>query len=122
MAPMKMTSISISNINMANYSNHRVRKVKQLLNLNGQNKIKNAKRIMYVNLNVFCTIFRCDLSIVHGGRDYIKTAKCSAAEISAANIHKKFLKQREKTLANFKNVGNKKYVIAATANHKRPSR
>jgi len=31
---------------MANYSNHRVRKVKQLLNLNGQNKIKNAKRIM----------------------------------------------------------------------------
>jgi len=28
------------------YSNHRVRKVKQLLNLNGQNTIKNAKRIV----------------------------------------------------------------------------
>ena len=43
---MKMTSISVSNVNMANNSNHRVQKVKQLLNLNGQNKIKNAKRIM----------------------------------------------------------------------------
>jgi len=31
---------------MTNYSNHRVRKVKQLLNLNDQNTIKNAKRIM----------------------------------------------------------------------------
>ena len=43
---MKMTSISVSNINMANYSNHRVRKVKQLLNVNGQNTIKNAKLVM----------------------------------------------------------------------------
>src|SRR6218665_2419197 len=65
MAPMKMTSISVSNINMANYSNHRVRKVKQLLNLNGQITIKYAKRILLVNLNVFCTICRCDISIAH---------------------------------------------------------
>jgi len=46
MAPMKMTSISVSNVNIANYSNHHVQKVKQLLNLNGPNTIKNAKRIM----------------------------------------------------------------------------
>ena len=41
-------------------------------------------------------ISRYDLSIALGGLDYIKKAKSSAVEISAANIHKNFLKQREK--------------------------
>jgi len=44
-----------------------------------------------VNLNVFCTICRCDLSIARGERDYIKKAKFSAAEIFAANIQKNSL-------------------------------
>jgi len=35
------------------------------------------------------------LSIVHGGRDYIKRAESSAAEISA-NIHENLLELREK--------------------------
>jgi len=49
-----------------------------------------------VNLNVFCMICCCDLGIAHGFHVDIKKAKFSAAEISAANIHKNLLKLQEK--------------------------
>jgi len=76
MAPMKITSILVIKFKRPKYE---------------QKYLADYEFMNEVNLNVFCTICRCDLRIAHGFRVDIKMAKFSAAEISAANIHKNLL-------------------------------
>jgi len=98
MVPMKMTSISVFYIHITNYSTPSRSKSETVIKFKRE-KYEQKCKADYVS-ELKCILHdlppRYQYSALWSRHDDIKNAKSSAAEISAANIHKNLLKLREK--------------------------